>query len=72
VTTSLVRFVGGLFLIAATIGSGAAIGIEALSAGPAGAVTSPLVVDNNVDSAATPSNARSGTPWRRPAPPEAP
>jgi hypothetical protein len=56
VTTSLVRFVGGLFLIAATIGSGAAIGIGALSAGPAGAVTSPLVVDNNVDSAATPSN----------------
>ncbi len=48
-TKSLVRFIGGLFLIAATIGSGATIGIGALSAGPAGAVTPTFTVNDASD-----------------------
>ncbi len=56
-TKSLTRFVGGLFLVASTIGTGAGVGLALATAGPAGAtVVTPLVVDDETDHAATPAN----------------
>ena len=58
-TKSLVRFIGGLFLIASTIGVGA-FGIALATAGPAGATTT-LVVNDALDGTATPGNCTTST-----------
>ena len=58
-TKSFGRLVGGLFLLASSIGVGAGLTIDLVAAGPAGAATTITVNDAN-DSTATASNCTPG------------
>jgi hypothetical protein len=60
VTKSLARFSAGVFLIASIVGAGAGVGVEVLTAGPAGAQT-PITVNDAGDAAPVMANCAGPT-----------